>query len=303
MQNERTVIVPFGTFPHPLGEQVIDSDAVQRIVNRLNEWGRDIVVDYRHESMSECGTAEAAGWVKTKTVAITKEGISAVIEWTDDAENLIKAKKYRFLSPVFESQNGEITGLLNLGLTNNPNIHSMPPLINQLQTKEIYMEQKICKPVKEALGLDDSATSEEVLNLITSLGAKRNEAQSIAGLLGDAVAVLGLTPDSSDAVVRQKIVELSKTAVASRDETVDRLVNDAVSAGKLRPALKEWAKRLAVADPDSLRLYIANSGPQIPLGIAIDEKMGDAHEKQTESEKNVMRLLNINATDYKKYGN
>ncbi len=303
MQNKKIVIVPFGTFPHPLGEQVIDHDAVQRIVTRLNEWGRDIVVDYRHESMTECGTAEAAGWVKTPTVEISEDGVEALREWTDDARALIESQKYRFLSPVFESKNGKIIGLLNLGLTNNPNIHSMPPLINQLQSKEIYMEQKICTPVKEALGLDDSATSEDALSLLTSLVARRNETPSIAGLLGDAVAVLGLTPDATDDDVQQKIVELSKGAVANRDETVDRLVNDAVSAGKLRPALKEWARRLAVADPDSFRLYIANSGPQIPLGIAIDEKRGVAHEKRTESERNVMRLLNIDSADYEKYGN
>lgn len=302
MNNKKMVIVPFGTFPHPLGEQVIDDETAQRIVDRLSEWGRDIVVDYRHESMNECGTAQAAGWVKTPTVEITQNGVEAVIEWTADAIDLIESKKYRFLSPVFESRDGKIVGLLNLGLTNNPNIHSMPPLMNQLQTKEILVNQNICKPVKEALGLCETATGDEVLSLITSLVAKTNESMSIATMLGDSVALLGLAPDATDAEVREKIVELSSTAVVSRDETVERQVNDAVTAGKLRPALKEWAQKLARANPGAFRLYLANSGPQIPLGVAMDEKIGNTPDQLTEGEKNVLSLLNINADDYARYG-
>ena len=57
------LILPKGSFPHLSGTQVIDSAAMRRIIGALDIDGRDIPVDYGHESFSS-PRAPAAGWVK-----------------------------------------------------------------------------------------------------------------------------------------------------------------------------------------------------------------------------------------------
>ncbi|VAX15349.1 hypothetical protein MNBD_NITROSPINAE04-1953 [hydrothermal vent metagenome] len=303
LSDEPTLIAPIGEFAHPMGKQVIDEKAVELILNQFERWGRDIVVDYRHESMKECGTARAAGWVKTKTARIAENGIEAVIEWTDQAKKLIESKEYRFLSPVFESIDGKITGLLNLGLTNNPNIHVMPPLVNQLPTQEINMEEKeLTETLKEKLGLDKEAENSEIIAAVETVLNEKEIAPALASMLGDTLALLGLTPEATNEEIIEKIESLAKESAAGRDEGVERMINDAVMAGKLRPSQKAWARNLASLNPESLRLFIANSGPMVPLGDAITKASAKPVSKLTEDEAAVCALLNINECDYLKYG-
>ncbi|MBI5816687.1 MAG: hypothetical protein HZB29_13880 [Nitrospinae bacterium] len=293
------LIVPFGVFPHAKGDQVIDRPAAKRILNRMSSWGRDIVVDYLHESFKQCGRAPAAGWVKSATARLTEDGIEAVIEWTGDAMKSINAKEYRFLSPVFESDGGMITGLVNLGLTNNPNINSMPPLINQLSIQENQMPKTLIESLKSSLGLAPGAAEADVLSAVEALIKRPG---SIAGILGGKVALLGLAPEATDEQIAAKIEELATACAETKESSTGQLVNDAIAAGKLSPALAGWANNLGRNNPESLRVFLLNSSPAIPLGGIITPCGKPAAGKLTESESNVMRLLNLSESDFAKYG-
>jgi len=97
----KTMLVPIGEFDHPRGLQVVDAAAAQRIADDLKNREQDIVIDFGHESFSS-PRAEAAGWLKPETVEVQNDGVYAVIDWTDEAAEKIKAKKFRYLSPVLE---------------------------------------------------------------------------------------------------------------------------------------------------------------------------------------------------------
>jgi phage I-like protein len=197
------LIVPFGQFPHPGGLQLIDQAAVERIINQLSKWDRDIVVDYQHESFKECGRAPAAGWVKSKTATVTENGIEAVIEWTDEAREQIESRNYLYLSPVFEKENGVIARLFNLGLTNNPNIEAMAPLVNQSIKQEIHME----KQLEEETPVEETEQAVEV----------EESAPTLVSLLGDLVALLGLTPEADDEAVMSRIKELAEETASKHE--------------------------------------------------------------------------------------
>lgn len=277
------VIVPFGRFPHPGGMQVIDNGAVERIMDQFSKWERDIVVDYQHESLKECGRAPAAGWVKAKTAAVTKNGIEAVIEWTGEAREMIESKNYLYLSPVFEKEEGVIARLFNLGLTNNPNIQAMAPLVNQSTNQEILMENK-----SKEQSLADNPEQ--------AVQAPEN-APTLASLLGDVVALLGLTPDAGDEEVITRIKELAKETASKRQSEIETLVNDAVSAGKLRPSLSDWAANLARSNPGSFNTFLVNSGPSAPLG-GVMTGGNRARPRLSESESSVCRLLGLDEKEY-----
>jgi len=295
-----TIIVPFGVFPHPMGEQVVDRPAAERILARLGAWSRDIVVDYAHESLKDCGRATAAGWVKTDTAKITQNGVTAVIEWTAEAGRAIGAREYRFLSPVFVMEGGRIAGLLNLGLTNNPNIHSMPALSNQLSTQETRMKKDLCVVIKELLKLPPDTPDDAVIKAVEALIAQPSG--SLRSALGDTVAMLGLGPDAPDDEIVSKIGDMAAKNADAQTTAADTMVNDAVSAGRLVPSLKGWARDLARRNPESLRVFIANSVPAIPLGGLITPCV-KGEKRLSESQDNVCRLMGVSADDYHRYGN
>ncbi|VAX17031.1 hypothetical protein MNBD_NITROSPINAE04-853 [hydrothermal vent metagenome] len=278
------VIVPFGRFPHPGGMQIIDRGAVERIMDQFSKWERDIVVDYQHESLKECGRAPAAGWVKAKTAVVTQNGIEAVIEWTGEAREMIESKNYLYLSPVFEKEEGVIARLFNLGLTNNPNIQAMEPLVNQSTNQEILMENK----------------SEES-NPAESLAPTEQDAPTLALLLGDVVALLGLTPEAVDEEIIAKIKELAKETASKRQGEIETLVNDAVSAGKLRPSLSDWAVNLARVNPGSFETFLVNSGPSAPLG-GVMTGGANARPRLSMSESSVCRMLGLDEKEYLTFG-
>ena len=294
------LIVPAGLFSHPKGDQLLDSKALEKIVNRMNEWNRDIVVDYRHESMKQCGAAPAAGWVKKSTAKIADEGITAIIEWTDEGRKLIESKKYRFLSPVLESVNGEIVGLVNLGLTNNPNIHAARPLINQLSNQENFMTEELIAKLKEALGLDLESDDGAIMEAAMAL----SQPGRLAAMLGDAVVALGLTPEDDDDAIIARIMELAQTSSANVVNEIDTLVNDAVTAGLLRPAQKEWARGYGLSNRVAFRQFLANAGPMAPTGglITLDTP-GESGKNISDSEANVCRLLGISENEFLTFGN
>lgn len=253
------LVVPYGEFDHPNGRQAIDHAAAQRIVERLRQWNRDIVVDYQHETHLACARAHAAGWLKNGSARITPRGVAAVIEWTPEAAQAIADGRYKFLSPVFEAREGAIIALVSLGLTNNPNINAMPPLTLNHPSLETHMDEELFNNLKSALGLDVQADGAAVIAAVDAL----------------------------------------KTAAGkSRSALVETLVNDAVAAGKLTPAQRDWAVEMGKEKPESLAGFLANCRPPAPLGGVITTGGGPRKSRLTERQSALCRMLGVSEDDY-----
>jgi phage I-like protein len=89
-----------------------------------------LVLDYDHSTdlaAPEGRPSPAAGWLKE--FKVDNGAIFARIEWTSDAADAVKAKKYRYVSPVFEhSKDGKVERILRAALTNNPALINLPAL-------------------------------------------------------------------------------------------------------------------------------------------------------------------------------
>jgi phage I-like protein len=89
-----------------------------------------LVLDYDHSTdlaAPEGRPAPAAGWLKG--LKVQDSAIFARVEWTQEAAAAIKAKKYRYVSPVFEhSKDGRVERILRAALTNNPALISLPAI-------------------------------------------------------------------------------------------------------------------------------------------------------------------------------
>ncbi len=128
-----------------------------------------------------------------------------------------------------------------------------------------------------------------------------DSAPTLALLLGDVVALLGLTPDVGDEEIIARIKELAKETASKRQSEIETLVNDAVSAGKLRPSLSDWAANLARSNPGSFNTFLVNSGPSAPLG-GVMTGGNNARPRLSMSESSVCRMLGLDEKEYMTLG-
>ncbi len=92
----------------------------------------DFLIDYEHQSLNTASNGKpnpAAGWFKRLE---WREGDGLYVtdaRWTASAAAMIKAKEYRFISPVFHyDKQGEVLGIVSAALTNTPALDGLTEL-------------------------------------------------------------------------------------------------------------------------------------------------------------------------------
>ncbi|MBV8056351.1 MAG: hypothetical protein JO071_14040, partial [Deltaproteobacteria bacterium] len=107
-------------------------------IERMPQVG--LVLDYDHSTdlaAPEGRPAPAAGWLKQ--FKVERGAILARIEWTAEAAEAIKAKKWRYVSPVFEhAKDGKVERILRAALTNNPALINLPAIASAQKTIDPY---------------------------------------------------------------------------------------------------------------------------------------------------------------------
>lgn len=92
----------------------------------------DVLIDYEHQSMRASDSGKptpAAGWFK-RVEWREGDGLYAVdVRWTDRAAAMIRAREYRYISPVFTFNGlGEVLNIVSVGLVNTPALAGLTDL-------------------------------------------------------------------------------------------------------------------------------------------------------------------------------
>lgn len=143
------------------------------------------------------------------------------------------------------------TRLISVGLTNSPRLLNSEPVANstldaenQTETNTIMDRKLIC----EKLGLDVTATDEEILAKITSLKSERDSAaakmtEKETELETASNSITTLTGDLNTA--RARITTLEGTLASERETIANGLLDAAVSDGRITQADRAaWLPRL-----------------------------------------------------------
>lgn len=244
----RVLVVPWGRVESSNGTFVVDVEAGQRVMEAFAKQGTDLPVDYEHQSLggtyaSPNGQAPAAGWIRSLELVPSDEGeagLFAHVDWTDAAKAKLKAREYRYLSPVVlvRKRDRRVVALHSVALTNKPAIVGMKPIVNRQRDGDAI--------AGEARDGDSVRVDEAVEVLRLRLGL---EADS------DAHAVL--------VAAEEQLRELTES-VAERSAG-DR-VAAAMCEGKLTPAQREWAFRLALRDSAGFDEWMATAPRVVSLG-------------------------------------
>lgn len=131
-------IIPAGLFrardgrPQNLPGWMMDRTVAQRIIAATAASKGDVVIDYEHQTLdahNKTGAVPAAGWFK-QLEWVEGDGLYVTdARWTARASQMIDAKEYRYISPVFAFDAlGMVVGLHSIALTNNPALDGLTDL-------------------------------------------------------------------------------------------------------------------------------------------------------------------------------
>lgn len=252
----------------------------------------DLIVCFEHQfdrARHNGQRAEAAAWIKefAATGPDGSPGLWARVEWLPETAQLIRDRKYRYLSAVIEHDaQGNVLRVLRATLTNLPEMDTATALFSANPRKEIDVNPTLLA-LLSALGITGVTTDEDagkkltpLMALLTALGKTLNVdvaalsamtaeqiSTSLQKPLADKIATLSATakvgadaaPDAIVAGIRalgadpaQYVARTVYDDVAGRlatltAETKGRTIDEAIKAGKLTPAMKPWAESLEMA--------------------------------------------------------
>jgi phage I-like protein len=269
------MLIPAGEFSGRDGRGPFRLDNAARVIAATAALGlaAGVPIDYDHATdfaAPKGRPAPAAGWIRELE---ERDGaLWGRVEWTPHGAKAITSREYRYISPVFQyAPDGAVTRLLRAGLTNNPNLYLTAISARAADTTAPHSEggkamdtllQQLC----EMLGLDDDASPEEALAAVRALGedARRDDNEDddenngrdgaqgndCADDRGADAMQAGADPARYVAVAQfQRVLgELNQLRVAHARERAERAVEDAIKAGKLIPAQRQWAISYCQAD-------------------------------------------------------
>lgn len=238
-------LIPAGSFSgrDGRGPYLLDGAAVLAAFER---GGIDLPIDYEHQTLSatdKAGPVPAAGWIKQ--LEVRAGSLWGRVEWTEKAAHLIAQREYRFLSPVFRHDKaGRIVVLEGAGLTHYPNL-DLEPVAHQKG------EPMDLKPIIEALGAPADAD-------VAQLAAHAKTLKEAASRQPDPREWV---PMSQHQAVAQELAALQKQVAKEKAEAA---VRQAMSAGKLAPAMQAWAQAYAEKDPEGFAEWVKSAPVILP---------------------------------------
>lgn len=289
---DQFLIMPFGNpFKARDGRSWIlrDRDHAEQVLAMSKDFwaGTEMMIDYDHQAAYAAdgvgNTAPAAAWVKS--LSIGDDGISAQVEWTAPARAALEKREYRYISPDFRfaKKTGEVTRIVRASLTNSPAL-DLPALAHIRtgapageepdMTKILLVAASLATALSIPVeGLDETKVLAAIDELKTgktgsdtALAAIRAELEIDADA-DQAVAIAAIRTRGSAEVDPSKYVpKAGFDDLASRLKTLEEgkvlaSVDEAVAAGKIAPAMKDWAIDLGKKDALALASFIEKSVP------------------------------------------
>jgi phage I-like protein len=265
----------------------VDEKSLGTMVAAFQSRGVDMVIDYEHQSL-QGERAPAAGWIKH--LEAREDGLWARVEWTPQAREYLRTKEYRYFSPVLrlDPDTRKPIALMHLGLTNVPAIKHLPPLVAkwggsprspqgkvappsvsddervmEARKEKVTMVQKLKLLMGLAPEAEEGAVWSKAMEVFRELSAALDlpgEA-STSHLLG-AVEALKVGAEQFQGV--QEELHVLRTYLA--EETTARVVEEAMKAGKVSPAQRDWAIAYHRRDPEGFQAYVARAPKVVPTG-------------------------------------
>lgn len=263
---------------------------------------RELVIDYEHASLDAATAADpskagrAAGWF---TVDARDDGMYAVnVTWTDAAAAALKAREYRYFSPVVfrDSKTREITGVLNAALTNNPATKGQMPLVASLTTQEKPTMSKLATLVK----LSADATEDAIAAAFTKSLEERELLLAATGkaTVGEASAAIAAWQKDA-AQVQAMSARLAELEGNAKKGEVLSLIKKAQDEGRVAPAQVALLEKMGARSIDELKEFLS-AAPKVLPAKATEPQGAPGSVIVTDEDKKVAAMLSVKLDDLAK---
>ena len=300
----------------------IDEAAARQVIACYKARGNDMVIDYEHQSL-DGGQAPAAGWVRD-LVWKGKEGLWAVVEWTQRAKDYLENREYRYFSPVMylRARDRMVQVLVNIALTNTPAINNLKPIVAKMRQEDFEngkKEEDMIKKLATLLGLAADTAEDKVyeaaeltVNKLKTLeGSAAVACREVLDALGadenadkdEVIRIVAAMKAPAD--VAQKlslqVAELQKQIGEMRQTD---LIELALKDGKTSPAeLDDWGRELAKTSPEQFRKIVLSrpAGSVVPVqGIHLGKET-PAGGVPDDVQLSVNKQMGLDDETFKKY--
>ncbi|MEO1750716.1 phage protease [Thiofaba sp. EF100] len=284
-------LIPAGVFSGRDGRGPFRLDA-EAVIKAFAAYGADLPVDYEHQSLSaeeKAGPVPAAGWIKE--LQAREDGIWARVEWTPAAAQHLANKEYRYLSPVFRhDRSGRVVLLEGAGLTHNPNLY----LKAAASRKETHAVEDLIERLILMLNLPTASTPEDVVAELQKIIDRLNTAEAAAQ--SRQIDPAEWVPMSQHRAVAEQLAAMQAQIAAEKAEAA---VTAAMRAGKLAPAMKDWAISYASKDPEGFASW-AEKAPAIlpPETDRAAQRVASNADTLTEEDRIACQLLGMREADF-----
>lgn len=190
-----------------------------------------------HLQAPEGKPAPAIAWIEPDSLELVDGAIWGAVDWNDKGKTLVMNREYRYYSPSFENKKGIVTLIRSVGLTNEPNLE-IPAMNREAETS-------VLQEIATALGLDEGAVISDVIDAIKQLKTgSETDNETALNQQGGVPFVSGMVPKESYEFVLNRAesaeLALNQQQYTEREEVITRLVDEAVTGGKIPPVNRDY---------------------------------------------------------------
>ncbi|EEC0216880.1 phage protease [Salmonella enterica] len=233
----RVRIFPAGTFrsndgrPKECPSWVMNATCAQRLIAAAASKKVDYSFDYEHQTLRAVTNgkpAPASAWFKSLEW-VEGDGLYAVdVDWTAAASQMIAAREYRYLSPMFDYHpvTGEVGQLINVALTNLPALEELDEGViaaasRLAATSSTFPESTsmdeeqiayLLSQLRWILNLPETSTAADIKTELEKIITAISGGQGIAAASVDLLALINAGTDKDARIAEQaaQIADLSQ---------------------------------------------------------------------------------------------
>lgn len=218
------------------------------VVDAFARGGIDLPVDLEHSTEIKAPKGEpapAVGWINA--MELRDGAVWARVAWTDAGREAVGGRSYRYLSPVLMARvkDNQVVAIASAALTNRPNL-ALAALNSQ--STETAMHPDLIR----ALNLPDDAAEDAVVAAVNSL---------VAQVAQPDITRFVPAAEYQSALNRATAAEaaLAAQAQAQTEAAITAAVDEAVAAGKVTPASRDFYLNACRAEGglDKFRAFLA----------------------------------------------
>jgi phage I-like protein len=180
-----------------------------------------------------------------------------------------------------------------------------------LEAMSARLKLPAASEVMTALSLNPAASVQAVMSAITTLKAAPanviacTEVMSELGLAAtvgksEIIATIRALKQAKDHGISNAEFEAMKAEIANSKAT--KLVEEAMSAGKITAAQKDWAQNYAKTDPGGFKLFCEKAPVVVSMKAVEDKKVvKDPMADLTSTDREMMKMFGLTEEDFKKH--